>query len=293
VAAARNVRSLANGLFVVAVVLFVAAMYVGLVFWENTIDLGAGGLSRVDLFTWFLLFIIPLLLVLVALLVLYFRPAVAAGRDALDLEETTAVEWEAMQAPPPQAAAETAPIVDADAEALVIRCSNCSRDFDLPYTTERPLTGACPHCGEEFVLEEGEEVLSATGQPVIDLEGIGPQFARKLAAAGITTTEQLRIASAERLARQTGISTNLLRTWQAMADFIRLRGIGKQHAEVLARAGVKGVEELARETPQHLASRVKAYLQSLDAPPMKSGVDAKRARRWIEAARKMDLDEGL
>lgn len=174
---------------------------------------------------------------------------------------------------------------DALVETLVVRCTNCSEEFELPYSARRPLTGTCPACGREAVLEADLDVGAPDGLPVIDLEGIGPAYASKLEAAGITTTEQLRAADAAELGRRTEIPAATIRTWQAMADLTRLDGIGKQYAEVLARTGIGSIPELAAETPTHLVSRIEEYVSGRETPIMGTGVDERRARRWIRAAR--------
>jgi len=298
VAEHAGVRRTATGLFVAAVVVFLIAAYVGLVFYENTFGLGASVIYKIPLVYWFIAFAVIFVLLFVALLILYLtaRPS-SEPRTTMYVEETAPEpgpvmmgEAEAAELTPE----EVRPLeLDAEAEALIVKCTNCGTEFELPYSTERPLHGTCPQCDEEVVLEEGEEILTAKGQPVIDIEGIGPEYAQRLAEAGVTTTEQLRAASAARLAAQTGIPQKTIRTWKSMADLIRLKGIGKQYAELLARAGIHSAAELARETPERLVSRLKAYLESLDQPPLKGGVNAKLTRKWITAARKGELDAGL
>jgi predicted flap endonuclease-1-like 5' DNA nuclease/predicted RNA-binding Zn-ribbon protein involved in translation (DUF1610 family) len=295
VAETAGVRRTATGLFTVAVIVFILAAYIGLVFYNNTFSLGAGPIHQVPLVYWFLVFAVALALILVALLILYFVPS-KAGQRAVGDETYTPIQ--SVTAPAEPEAKNVTPYgapleMDAETEALLVKCTNCGTEFELPYTTERPIHGTCPQCGEDVVLEEGEGVLTAKGQPVIDIEGIGETYAQKLAEAGITTTEQLRAASPVRLAAQTGIPQKTVRTWQSMADLIRLKGIGKQYAEVLARAGIGSARELAQETPERLVSRVKAYLASLEKSPIRGGIDTKLARRWITAARKGSLDAGL
>lgn len=276
------VRRTATGLFGAGLAIMLFAVYVALVFYENSIGVGADWVAQIDFYAWVILLSTLLILILVGLLILYFLPPVTTVPEEEGVAPHSADDDVAQY----EAVAETA-AAEAITEALVVKCTNCGTEFDLPYSTERPLHGTCPQCGEEAVLEEDEAVLATGGEPVIDIEGIGPAYAEKLGRAGVTSTEQLRRASTERLAEQTGISETLLLQWKAMADFMRIKGIGKQYAELLARAGVTGVEDLAKETPSRLRDRVAAYLKGTEHPPTKGRVDEKRARRWIQAARKM------
>ncbi len=284
-------RRTATALFLAALGLMLAAAYVGLVYYENTIEFGAEQVIRLDLFQWVVLFSIMLGLILVALLVLYFTPvgttvvAVAAPETAEFIEEPAPAYSEADFAPTAE------PVMEAETEALVVKCTNCETEFELPYSKERPLRGTCPNCGEEAVLEEPEEILERIGPAVIDLEGIGPKYADQLSDAGIKTTDQLRLASAERLAKQTGIPITTIKTWQAMADLVRVKGIGKQYAELLMRAGIETITELGRETPEHLVDRVEAYLSTVDVAPTKAKLDEKKAKKFITAARNLTLDK--
>ena len=101
---------------------------------------------------------------------------------------------------------------------------------------------------------------------IVDVEGIGPTFAEKLAAAGVATTEALldRGASAsgrEALARETGISEKLILEWVNHADLMRLDGVGSEYADLLEAAGVDSCAELARRNAANLAQT----FQELDA----------------------------
>jgi predicted flap endonuclease-1-like 5' DNA nuclease len=90
-----------------------------------------------------------------------------------------------------------------------------------------------------------------------DIEGIGPQFAEKLKAAGITSTDNLLEAGAtakgrSELAEKTGISPKHILCWVNCADLFRIKGIGSQFSELLEAAGVDSVPELAQRKPENL-----------------------------------------
>lgn len=90
-----------------------------------------------------------------------------------------------------------------------------------------------------------------------DIEGIGPQYAEKLKAAGINTVEKLLESGAtaegrDELATQAGISTKLLLTWVNHADLFRIKGVAGQFSELLEAAGVDTVPELAQRNAENL-----------------------------------------
>ncbi len=92
---------------------------------------------------------------------------------------------------------------------------------------------------------------------IIDVEGIGPVYAEKLAAAGIKTTEQYlekcaKPAGRKALAEETGISPKLILTWANHSDLFRINGIAGQFAELLEAAGVDTVKELKHRVPANL-----------------------------------------
>lgn len=136
----------------------------------------------------------------------------------------------------------------------------------------------------------GEKRLDTTPVPmgqvldVYELEGVRRSDARKLRAVGVRHTGQLLAYNADRLTRETEIDAAKIETWQAMADLVRIDGIGPQFAALLVRAGVLSVERLADETPETLVQRVEQYVKDARHPPTRAGVDIGRARAWISEA---------
>jgi predicted flap endonuclease-1-like 5' DNA nuclease len=124
-----------------------------------------------------------------------------------------------------------------------------------------------------------------------DVEGIGPAFARQLAAAGVATTDILldRAGSGlgrSRLAADTGISERLLLEWVNHADLMRLDGVGSEYADLLEAAGVDSCAELAARNAANLAQT----FQELDAarPNTVRQVPSETTiRGWIEQADKL------
>jgi predicted flap endonuclease-1-like 5' DNA nuclease len=90
-----------------------------------------------------------------------------------------------------------------------------------------------------------------------DIEGIGPQYAEKLRAAGVASVEKLLESGStakdrDGLATQTGINSKLILTWVNHADLFRIKGVAGQFSELLEAAGVDTVPELAQRNPENL-----------------------------------------
>ncbi len=97
---------------------------------------------------------------------------------------------------------------------------------------------------------------------IIDIEGIGPVYAKKLAAAGITTVEALLKAGAsskgrEALEEETGIGGKLILEWVNLADLFRIKGVGEEYSDLLEEAGVDTVRELAQRNAENLYAKLR------------------------------------
>ena len=89
------------------------------------------------------------------------------------------------------------------------------------------------------------------------IEGIGDAYREKLRQTGIRNVDQLLDRGCSRrgraeIAAATSISDKLLLRWINQADLYRIRGIGKEYAELLEAAGVDTVPELAQRIPANL-----------------------------------------
>lgn len=95
-----------------------------------------------------------------------------------------------------------------------------------------------------------------------EIEGIGPAYAEKLTTAGVLTVEALLDAGATAkgrsdLADKTGIAPAHILRWVNHADLMRLKGVGKQYAELLEAGGVDTVKELRHRNAANLAAKLK------------------------------------
>jgi predicted flap endonuclease-1-like 5' DNA nuclease len=96
---------------------------------------------------------------------------------------------------------------------------------------------------------------------VIDIEGIGSNYAEKLQALGISSTDDLLEKGATKRGRQaiaekTGIPESLVLTWVNHADLFRVKGVAGQFAELLEAAGVDSVKEFASRNAESLREKL-------------------------------------
>ena len=125
---------------------------------------------------------------------------------------------------------------------------------------------------------------------VEEIEGIGKKYAKQLEKAGIKTVEDLLEKGATKkgrneLVKRTGLSEKLVLTWVNHADLFRVKGIGKQYAELLEAAGVDTVVELSKRNPENLLdSMIKTNEKKhlVRALPY-----LKQVKKWVEQAKKL------
>jgi predicted flap endonuclease-1-like 5' DNA nuclease len=123
------------------------------------------------------------------------------------------------------------------------------------------------------------------------IEGIGPFYAEKLRAAGVRSVNGLLEAGAtpngrKELAEKAGISYDLILAWVNRADLMRVPGVGEEYSDLLEKAGVDTVIELARRNADNLYEKlmeVSATGRLVRRPPARSMV-----ARWVESAKKLD-----
>lgn len=114
---------------------------------------------------------------------------------------------------------------------------------------------------------------------IIDIEGVGDVYAKKLTEAGINKVSELleRCASPKgrkELAKATDIPEKMILRWTNHADLFRVKGIGPQFSELLEAAGVDTVKELRNRKAENLhkaleETNAKKKLTRV-VPPLKS-----------------------
>jgi len=125
---------------------------------------------------------------------------------------------------------------------------------------------------------------------LVDIEGIGPSYAEKLTAAGITSLENLLKKCCDKKGRKeisekSGISEKMILDWVNRADLSRIKGVSTQYADLLECAGIDSVPELAQRKGDNLAAKmaeVNAAKKLVRKLPT-----AKQVNDWVEQAKKL------
>ena len=96
---------------------------------------------------------------------------------------------------------------------------------------------------------------------ITEIEGIGPVYQEKLAAAGVKTVEGLLEAGAskagrKKIAEESGLDESRILVWVNMADLFRINGVASQFAELLKAAGVDTVKELRNRNAENLHAKL-------------------------------------
>lgn len=96
---------------------------------------------------------------------------------------------------------------------------------------------------------------------LVSIEGIGEQYADRLAKAGIGSTGTLLERGATRsgrdeIARTAGVTSHQVLAWVNRADLFRVDGVGEEFSDLLEASGVDSVPELAQRNADHLCQKM-------------------------------------
>lgn len=125
---------------------------------------------------------------------------------------------------------------------------------------------------------------------LVQIEGIGKKYAEMLKQAGIENQDDLLQTCSSRrgrlrLATQTGISHKLILKWTNQADLARINGISEEYAELLEKAGVDSIPELAHRNPEHLHL---ALIEKNDMSHLVRHIPGlNQVVTWVEEAKKL------
>ncbi|AHB48508.1 ferredoxin [Hyphomicrobium nitrativorans NL23] len=100
-----------------------------------------------------------------------------------------------------------------------------------------------------------------SNRAIEDLEGIGKVIGGKLRAAKVKDTAGLLAAAKtprkrKSLSEKSGLSEKRILKFANMADLYRIEGIGSEFSELLEKAGVDTVPELAQRNAAQLARKL-------------------------------------
>lgn len=123
---------------------------------------------------------------------------------------------------------------------------------------------------------------------LIEIEGVGEAYAKKLEANGVVSVEDLLEKASspkgrDELCAKTGISNKLILKWANHVDLFRIKGVGSEYADMLEAAGVDTVPELARRNAENL---VKAMEEVNEKKKLVRKVPTlKQVETWIQEAK--------
>ena len=128
--------------------------------------------------------------------------------------------------------------------------------------------------------------------PIIEIDGIGPEYKDKLAGLDINTTQELLKRARtpnmrEKLADEAGISEKLILEWANLADLMRIKGVGEEWSDLLEEVGVDTVPELAERNPNNLWEATEEFDVSKTHLVRKKPTKDQVAD-WIEQAKGLD-----
>jgi predicted flap endonuclease-1-like 5' DNA nuclease len=126
---------------------------------------------------------------------------------------------------------------------------------------------------------------------IVDVEGIGENYAKKLQAAGVATTDALLEKGGapkgrKELAEKAGISEKLILEWVNHVDLYRIKGVGSEYADLLEEAGVDTVVELGNRNPANL---FKMLVETNEKKKLVRKLPTEdQVKDWVEQAKKME-----
>jgi ADP-dependent phosphofructokinase/glucokinase len=122
---------------------------------------------------------------------------------------------------------------------------------------------------------------------ITEIKGMPLDIVHKFEASQIKTTDDLLERTAtpamrNGLAKEVGVSSSELTEWINRADLMRLKGVGRELANLLEEAGVDSTKELKHRNAEHLYERLHALNDEKHithhAPSLKQVQD------WIDEA---------
>jgi predicted flap endonuclease-1-like 5' DNA nuclease len=128
-------------------------------------------------------------------------------------------------------------------------------------------------------------------QSIETIEGIGPRYGSRLRSLGIVVVEDLLTMGSTRtgrrfLADKVNVSPMTIHKWVNKADFLRIKGIGRQYSSLLESAGVTTILDLSRRNSLNLFEKLKETNKERNLVrriPTYNMIDS-----WIQDAKKLE-----
>ncbi|MEA4813073.1 MAG: DUF4332 domain-containing protein [Anaerolineaceae bacterium] len=126
---------------------------------------------------------------------------------------------------------------------------------------------------------------------VVDIEGVGPVFAKKLQEVGIASVEALLKAGAtpegrKEISAKIGIDHHKILSWVNFADLYRIKGVGSEYSELLEQAGVDTIVELSKRVPANLHAKIAEV--NAEKKLVRREPTLKEVHSWVEQAKQLD-----
>lgn len=144
------------------------------------------------------------------------------------------------------------------------------------------------------VVAEEDEGVIANGvhkYKIIEIQGIGDVYAKKLNDQGVKYTGDFLKFTAKRtdrlkFAEKTGISSKLLLTWANAIDLMNVKGIGPKQSNWLHAVGVDSIKELAQRRADNLHGRLE-IANNIDPNRkfVQRMVSQAKVQSWIDSAK--------
>ncbi|MBY9007961.1 MAG: DUF4332 domain-containing protein [Candidatus Lokiarchaeota archaeon] len=127
------------------------------------------------------------------------------------------------------------------------------------------------------------------GMDLVNIEGIGNKYSKKLESAGYKKCENLLSMTKddiEELAKKSGISAKLIDKWQEHADLMRIKGVGPEFADALNQIGIDSVKEFAQRNSKNTLEKIEQL--DKEKPDVIRRIPLlKDVEDWIEQAKEL------
>jgi predicted flap endonuclease-1-like 5' DNA nuclease len=125
---------------------------------------------------------------------------------------------------------------------------------------------------------------------IADIKGIGPKNTEKLNAIGICTTQVLLKKGAtakgrNEIAEKTALSEKLILAWVNHVDLFRVKGIGREYADLLELVDVDTLIALAMREPEELHEMIVTNNAKKKLVRQLPNLD--QVKHWVAQAKKL------
>lgn len=125
---------------------------------------------------------------------------------------------------------------------------------------------------------------------LLEVEGVGEKYAKKLEAVGVKTAEGLLEKGGtpkgrKELADKSGVSEKLILEWVNHVDLFRIKGVASEYADLLEEAGVDTIVELAQRRADNLFKKMEEV--NLSKKLVRKLPTEAQVEDWIVQAKKL------